>query len=77
MVSVRVPADVWGDVEAEGLLSRWLVADGAPVQAGQVVAEVVIVKSNLEVTAPATGTLRIKVAEQDTFGREQDLAVVE
>ncbi len=76
MVSVQVPDEVWGDVEAEGLLNRWAVPDGASVQAGQVVAEVVIVKSTLEVEAPAAGVLRILVPEQGTFARGQALAEI-
>ena len=78
MAVVRVPEEAWGDVEAEGLLNRWLVPEGARVAAGQPIAEVVIVKSTMEVAAPRDGTLtRVLVPEQGTFGRGQDLAIVD
>lgn len=77
MQAVRIPADVWGDAEGEGLLERWLVAEGAHVQKGQLLAEAVIVKSNIEVTAPADGVLtHILVPAEGTFAPGQDLALL-
>ncbi len=51
----------------EGVLARWLVADGAPVQAGQALYEMESDKSVQEVEAPASGTLRIIAAEGETY----------
>ena len=45
----------------EGVLSRWLVADGAMVTAGQPLYELESEKSLQEVEAPASGRLRIIV----------------
>jgi len=78
MIGVRIPDDVWGDAEGEALLDHWLVAEGAHVQAGQPLAEAVIVKANVEVLAPAAGILsEILVADQGTFARTQDLARID
>lgn len=78
MLAVRIPAETWGDAEGDGLLDRWLVKVGARVTRGQPLAEAVIVKSNIEVTAPADGVLaRILVPDQGTFGPGQDLALVD
>lgn len=46
----------------EGVLARWLVADGARVTAGQPLYELESDKSVQEVEAPASGKLRIVVS---------------
>jgi pyruvate/2-oxoglutarate dehydrogenase complex dihydrolipoamide acyltransferase (E2) component len=79
MVAVRLPDEAWVGVEAgtEALLERWLVAEGAQVQQGQRIAEIVLVKTTMEVEAPADGVLsRILVAQEDTFGPQQTLAEI-
>jgi pyruvate/2-oxoglutarate dehydrogenase complex dihydrolipoamide acyltransferase (E2) component len=77
VTAVRLPDDAWGQDATEALLSRWLVAEGTPVRAGQPLAEAIIVKTTLTVHAPADGTLsRILVPEQATFGRGQDVALM-
>ena len=45
----------------EGILTRWLVEDGAMVRAGQPLYEFESEKSIQEVEAPASGRLRITV----------------
>ena len=73
---VLLPADAWEGVgpEVQGLVDQWLVAAGAPVEAGQPVVRVVLVKSTLEVEAPAAGRLEILVPAGDNFARGQALA---
>lgn len=46
----------------EGVLTRWLVDDGAAVTQGQPLYELESEKSVQEVEAPATGTLKIVVS---------------
>ena len=46
----------------EGVLSRWLVEDGATVEQGQPLYELESDKSLQEVEAPASGRLKILVA---------------
>jgi pyruvate/2-oxoglutarate dehydrogenase complex dihydrolipoamide acyltransferase (E2) component len=80
MLGIRLPADVWKDVEpgTEALLDKWLVNEGDQVSAAQPVASVVLVKTTIEVTAPANGRIaRIVVPREGTFGRDQDLAFLE
>ena len=43
----------------EGILTEWLMADGAPVQEGTPIYSLETDKSNQEVEAPAAGVLRI------------------
>ena len=77
MIEVVLDGAAWKDVEpgTQALLDKWRVAEGDSVRAGQVLASVVLVKSTLEVTAPADGTLAaILVQVSETFGPGQPLA---
>lgn len=51
----------------EGVLARWLVADGAAVVVGQPLYELESDKSIQEVEAPASGRLRIIAAIGETY----------
>lgn len=78
MIPVRLSDEAWGDVEAEALVNRWAVSEGARVRAGDLLAEVVLVKTTMEIVAPVDGVVsKILVPEQDTFARGQDLAILE
>jgi pyruvate dehydrogenase E2 component (dihydrolipoamide acetyltransferase) len=80
MVGVRIPVEAWEGVEegTEALLEGWLVREGDVVVAGQPVATAVLVKTNYEITAPIAGRIaKILIATQETFGRDQDLALLE
>ncbi len=61
----------------EGLVSRWLVADGDPVTAGQSVVEVETDKATIEIEAPADGLLRIVAPQGAVVAVEGVLAEVE
>lgn len=77
MTEVVLDPTAWEGVDAgtEALLDKWLVAEGARVRAGQPLASVVLVKSTLEVTAPADGVLAaILVQPSETFGPGRALA---
>jgi hypothetical protein len=69
MVAVRLDPAVWQGVEpdTEALLDTWLVEEGAAVNEGDPIAVVVLVKTTFDVLVPKDGT----------FGRHQDLAVIE
>lgn len=60
--------------DAEGVLSTWFVADGDTVAAGQLLAEVQVDKVAAEVTAPAGGTVRLLVAEDDAVRQREPIA---
>lgn len=61
----------------DGLVSRWLVADGDAVSAGQTVVEVETDKATIEIEAPADGLLFIVAAEGAIVPVEGVLARVE
>lgn len=80
MVAIRLADEMWKDVEpgTEALLDKWLVKEGDVVSSGQPVANVVLVKTALEVSAPASGRVtKILVQAGQTFARGSDLALLE
>lgn len=60
-IEVRVPEV--GESITEGLLANWSVKDGSAVIEGQALCELETDKTTIDITAPATGTLRIAVPE--------------
>jgi len=77
MVDITFPDEPWADVEegTEALLDEWLVAVGDRVEQGQIIANVVLVKSTHELTAPASGVVEsIEVAATQNFPRGAVLA---
>lgn len=78
-LEIVLAQDVWADVEAgtEALVEDWLVSEGDSVKAGQPIANVVVVKSNHELTAPSDGVIeKILVAAEDTFAPGTALALL-
>lgn len=79
MTNVVLAQSYWEGVDegTEALLDQWMVGPGDRVVAGQAVANVVLVKTNIEVAAPASGTIdQILVPEEATFGRGRPLATM-
>jgi len=79
MTDVLLPDEVWEGVEpgTEALVDQWLVREGERVNAGQTLAKVVLVKANLEVTAPSDGVLeRILVPAEGTFPKGRPIATL-
>jgi pyruvate/2-oxoglutarate dehydrogenase complex dihydrolipoamide acyltransferase (E2) component len=79
MTAVTLQDEAWQGVDAavQALVDKWLVKEGDTVQAGQPLANVVLVKSNLEITAPASGRIQILVPAGSTFARGQPIATLE
>jgi pyruvate/2-oxoglutarate dehydrogenase complex dihydrolipoamide acyltransferase (E2) component len=80
VIEVGLPEQAWEGVDdgVEALLDQWLVAPGDTVGAGTPLARVVLVKSNLEVSAPAAGRVAaLRVGAGETFGRGVPIATLE
>jgi pyruvate dehydrogenase E2 component (dihydrolipoamide acetyltransferase) len=60
----------------EGELTKWLLPDGDAVSEGDVVAEILTDKVEMEVEAPSSGTLSILVGEGSTVAVGTPIAVV-
>jgi pyruvate/2-oxoglutarate dehydrogenase complex dihydrolipoamide acyltransferase (E2) component len=79
VIELTLGVDAWKDVEpgVEALVDKWLVAEGDAVHAGQVLANVVLVKTNLEIVAPAGGQIaKILVPANETFAQCQPIALL-
>lgn len=80
MTEVTLNADAWQGVDptTEALLDKWLVAPGESVRAGQPLANVVLVKANIEVTAPSSGRVtQLLVPAGGTFARGRPIVLLE
>ena len=66
MAAVPITVPGVGESISEGILSRWLKPDGAPVKAGEPLFELETDKASNVVPAPASGVLKITVAEGET-----------
>ena len=60
----------------EAVLAEWLAADGATVEAGDPLAEVMVDKVSLELEAPASGVLEHRVPSGGPVGLGTTVAVI-
>ena len=59
MIELIITQDEWPtEQQADGMVVEWTVSAGDTVKQGQVILEIVIVKTTMEVPAPSTGVLR-------------------
>jgi pyruvate/2-oxoglutarate dehydrogenase complex dihydrolipoamide acyltransferase (E2) component len=75
--SVTIPQDLWDEDDKTGSIVVWLYKDGASVKEGDLIAEVLVEKVTLELVAPASGTLRIKVEPEVVVNKGDEVAVIE
>lgn len=75
-MEIRIPSDLW-DGDGEGVVTAWLFDDGARVAQGALVAEVMSDKTQHELEAPATGTLRIRKAVDDVVNKGDVIGTVD
>lgn len=68
MTDIRIADDQW-DEDIPGSLLSWIYEDGAEVEAGDVVAEIMVEKLQVELDAPARGRLVRAKAEGDLVAR--------
>jgi pyruvate/2-oxoglutarate dehydrogenase complex dihydrolipoamide acyltransferase (E2) component len=61
MTDITVPEGLWSEADKTGSIVVWLYQDGARVNRGDVIAELMVEKVTFEIEAPASGALRIAV----------------
>ncbi len=79
MTAITLSADAWKDIDltTEALVDKWLVAEGDTVRAGQLLANVVLVKANQDIVAPADGRVeKILVQAGETFAQGKPIALL-
>lgn len=77
MTAVSFPVLDEAAPDSEGVVATWFATDGAPVQAGDLLAEVQVSKTSEEVHAPASGTLRHVAAEGQVLAQGAVLGHIE
>ena len=76
MTDVRIDDSFWqGDHEA--VLTTWFFDDGDHVEAGDVIAEIMLEKTQMEIEAPAAGILRPKALPNEAVRKGDVIAVIE
>ena len=58
-------------------ICEWAVKDGDSVKMGDKIAEVLVGKASVEVTAPADGTIHIKAEESEIVSGDDVIAEIE
>lgn len=59
MTDIIIPTDLWEEDE-DAVITSWLVNDGAAVEEGALIAEIMTAKVQYEIHAPASGKVNIK-----------------
>lgn len=73
---ITIPEDLW-EGDTEGVITAWLVSDGAEVSQGDLVAEVMVEKAQYEIEAPASGRLSITKDEDEVVSKGTTIASLE
>jgi 2-oxoglutarate dehydrogenase E2 component (dihydrolipoamide succinyltransferase) len=75
MLEVVIPETLWEE-DRSGSISIWLYTDGATVKKGDVLAEVLVEKTTLELLSPGDGVLQIRVQPEIEVRRGEVVAVL-
>lgn len=76
MTDVRIDEHFWqGDTEA--VLTTWFFDDGDHVEAGDVIAEIMLEKTQMEIEAPAAGILHPKAQPNEAIRKGDVIAVID
>lgn len=74
MKEVKIPMNLWeGDEEA--VITSWLVDDGSEVMEEELLAEIMVEKTEHEVTSPGAGVVHIH-KETDAIVAKGDLIAI-
>lgn len=57
-MDVTIPTNLW-DEDSDAVITSWLASEGATVNEGDLIAEIMVEKIQHEVHAPASGSLSI------------------
>ncbi|MDB6176332.1 lipoyl domain-containing protein [Paracoccus sp. Z330] len=73
---IIIPADLWEEDE-DAVITSWLVNDGAVVEAGALIAEIMTAKVQYEIHAPAAGVVKIKEGADAVVPKGAIIGIVE
>lgn len=73
---IIIPAELW-EGDEDTVISNWLISDGASVESGALIAEIMTSKVQYEIYAPASGTIRIKQNADAVVSKGTIIGVIE
>lgn len=76
MVDVKVPQDLWEE-DREGVVVSWVYQDGALVEEGKLICELMVEKVQLELVSPSSGRLHILAAPETVIRKGDVIARIE
>ncbi|ESZ87919.1 MAG: biotin attachment protein [Blastomonas sp. CACIA14H2] len=65
---IVIPSDLWEE-DSEAVITSWLASDGAAIDEGALIAEIMVEKVQHELLAPASGTLSISRQVDDVVSK--------
>ena len=74
MVEIKNTEDLEDVTDVE--IFEWRVADGDAVKQGDILVEVMVGKTSIEIAAPADGTIKILVEEGEIVSGDDDIAEI-
>ncbi|WP_020398621.1 lipoyl domain-containing protein [Kordiimonas gwangyangensis] len=75
-MQIKIEDDFWqGDDEA--VITAWLVDDGAEVAEGDVVAEMMLAKVQMEIEAPCSGVIHIEMEAEVPLKKGMVIATID
>ena len=74
-IAITVREDLW-EGDSEGVITAWLVTNGAEVAEGDLLAEVMVEKAQYEIVASAGGVLTIKKQEDEEVSKGTTIATL-
>lgn len=74
MVEIKNNEDLEDVTDVE--IFEWRVADGDAVKQGDILVEVMVGKTSIEIAAPADGTIKILVEEGEIVSGDDDIAEI-
>lgn len=76
MTEVKIADDLWDD-DRQAVITSWSYDDGTRVEQGDSIAEIMVDKAQLEITAPASGILHIREREDAVVSRGAVIATID
>lgn len=74
--TILIPHDLWEEAD-DAVITAWLSSDGDVVEAGQVVAEIMVQKIQHDILSPAAGRLRILKETDEVVAKGEQIAELE
>lgn len=76
-IPVTIPTTLWeSDGTEEAVIAEWFVEDGASVERGAPLAEIMVDKVSMELEAPASGVLELRTPGGTPVGLGATIAVI-